>query len=83
MLNVIMQSVAFFYCYAECHAECIYAECRYAECHYAECRFAEYCSALNTPFQILSTIMGLEKAIYLIKGFLMMTDGIRTKTFPK
>ncbi len=82
-----MQSVAFFYCYAECHAECIYAECHYAECHYAEChyaecryakchyaechyaecRFAECCSALNTPFQILSTIMGLEKAIYLIK----------------
>ncbi len=36
-----MLSVAFSYCYAECHyAECHYAECRHAECHYAECRNA-------------------------------------------
>jgi hypothetical protein len=27
-VSVIMPSVAFSYCYAECH----YAECRYAEC---------------------------------------------------
>jgi len=32
MLNVIVLSVAFFYCYAECYAEFCYAECRYAEC---------------------------------------------------
>jgi len=42
MLNVIMQSVAFFYCYAEYHAECIYAECHYAECRYAKCHYAEW-----------------------------------------
>jgi hypothetical protein len=29
-----MQSVALFYC----HAECRYPECHDAECHYAECR---------------------------------------------
>jgi hypothetical protein len=28
--SVIMQTSAFFYCYAECR----YAECRYAECRY-------------------------------------------------
>ncbi len=39
-----MLSVAFFYCYAECH----YAECRYAECRYAECRGAFFnCLASN------------------------------------
>jgi hypothetical protein len=37
MLNVIMLSVAFNFCYGECH----YAECRYAECCCAECRYAE------------------------------------------
>ncbi len=34
MLSVVMLSVAFFYC----HAECDCAECRYAESHYSECR---------------------------------------------
>jgi hypothetical protein len=29
MLNVVVLTVAFIYCYAECH----YAECRYAEYH--------------------------------------------------
>ncbi len=47
-----MPSVAFAYCFTECHfaecrnaerfyAECHYAECYYAECHYAECHYAE------------------------------------------
>jgi hypothetical protein len=35
-LSVIMLSVAFSYCYPECH----YGECRYAECCYAECHGA-------------------------------------------
>jgi hypothetical protein len=40
--NVIKLSVAFFYCYAQCHnPDCQYAECRYAECHYADCHCAE------------------------------------------
>ncbi len=55
--NVKMPSVAFSYCYAECHyagcrcadynnAECHYTECHkaerhYAECGYTECRYAE------------------------------------------
>ncbi len=38
MLNVIMLSVTFSYCYAECH----YADCRYAEWHYAQCHLAVY-----------------------------------------
>ncbi len=42
MASVFMQSVAIFYC----DAECSYAECRYAECHYAECRYAECRGAL-------------------------------------
>jgi hypothetical protein len=33
-ISVTMLSVAFSYCFAECH----YAECHYAECHYPECR---------------------------------------------
>jgi len=32
MLTVIMLSVAFYYCYAQCH----YADCRYAECSGAD-----------------------------------------------
>ncbi len=31
-----MLSVAFSYCFTECH----FAECHYAECHHAECRGA-------------------------------------------
>ncbi len=27
MLSVIMLTVAFYHCYAECHAECRYSEC--------------------------------------------------------
>ncbi len=44
MVIVVLLSVAFFYCYAECYysewhyAECYNAECRYAECYWAECR---------------------------------------------
>jgi hypothetical protein len=47
VLNTVMLSVAFFYCYAECHyaecrvfchAECNYSEYRCPECHCAECR---------------------------------------------
>jgi hypothetical protein len=30
MLNIVMLSFRFIYCYAECH----YAESHYAECHY-------------------------------------------------
>ena len=52
LLNVIVHSVAFLYCYAVCHhadwryAECLYAERVYAECRdaerlYAECRYTE------------------------------------------
>jgi len=41
-LNVIMLSVTFHYCHAQCnYAQCLYAECRFAECHNAECRFAK------------------------------------------
>jgi hypothetical protein len=37
--SVIMLSVAFSYCYAECpYAECLYYECSYAECRYVESR---------------------------------------------
>jgi len=32
MLTVVMLSVAFYYCYAQCH----YADCRYAECSGAD-----------------------------------------------
>ncbi len=32
--NVMMLSVEFLFCHAECHD----AECRHAECHYAKCR---------------------------------------------
>ncbi len=47
MLSVIILSVAFFYCYAECrYPECrifyCYAEYHYAEYHYAEYRYAEW-----------------------------------------
>ncbi len=42
MLVVIMLSVAFSYCYAECH---------YAECHYAECRYTESHGAQKTTAQ--------------------------------
>jgi hypothetical protein len=38
MLNDIVLSVLFYYCYAEC----CYAECHNAECHYAECRGATH-----------------------------------------
>ncbi len=38
MLAVMMQRVAFCYCYAEDY----YTECRYAECRYAECRGAVF-----------------------------------------
>ncbi len=57
MLNVITVSVAFPYCYTECHnagwqyAECHYAECQYAECHYAEYRYAECRDAKHTSLQ--------------------------------
>jgi hypothetical protein len=38
MLNVVMLSVAFSYCYAECnYDECHYAECHQSGGHYAEC----------------------------------------------
>jgi hypothetical protein len=54
LLNVIILSVAFSYCDANCHfAECHYAECRYAEyshaeCRYAECNYTEYLGAVKT-----------------------------------
>jgi hypothetical protein len=38
MPSVMMLSVTFYFCYAECHCTvCQYAECRYTECRYAEC----------------------------------------------
>jgi hypothetical protein len=41
LLNFIMLSVIFIYCYAEyIDAWCRYAECHYVERHYAECRGA-------------------------------------------
>jgi hypothetical protein len=46
MLNVVMLSVAFSYCYAEC----CYAESYYAECHYVGSRFAEYRVAILNKF---------------------------------
>ncbi len=49
MLGVVMMSVAFIYCHAECHyAECPYAECHYAERPYSECPYAECRDAINT-----------------------------------
>jgi hypothetical protein len=36
MLNLIMLSVTFIYCYAERHS----AACRHAECRYGKCRSA-------------------------------------------
>ncbi len=37
-LSYAVGSVAFSYCYAECH----YAECRHAGCHYTDCRAAVF-----------------------------------------
>jgi hypothetical protein len=52
MPSVIMLSVAFSYCHAECH----FAECRisyrHAECHFAECQYAE-CHGAETGFLII------------------------------
>jgi hypothetical protein len=40
-LNVIMLSVTFHYCHAQCnYAQCLYAECRYVECCYTKRRCA-------------------------------------------
>jgi hypothetical protein len=72
MLSVIMLSVTFSHCYAQCHyaecryaecryAECHYAECRYAECRYAECRYAECCSPIYPPYQ-----MKIQKTFFCI-----------------
>jgi hypothetical protein len=48
MQSLVMPSVMFTYCYAECrYAECRYAECRYAECYYAECRYGERRGAIK------------------------------------
>ncbi len=47
MFSVILMSVAFSFCYTECHyAKCHFAYCRNFECHYAqrrndECPYAE------------------------------------------
>jgi len=42
VLLIVVLSVIFFFCYADCHyAECRWDECFYGECHYAECHFAE------------------------------------------
>ncbi len=35
MLNIVMLSYRFIYCYAECH----YAESHYAESHYVGCHY--------------------------------------------
>jgi hypothetical protein len=43
-LNVIILSVAIFYCYAECRN----AKCRYAECRYVECRVSIITNAATT-----------------------------------
>jgi len=57
-----MLSVAYFYCYAECHyAECRYAEyryadCLYAECLYAACRCADYREALQVKNEMAPTL---------------------------
>jgi len=42
VLNVLMPSLRFSYCYAECQ----YAECCCFECHFSECRCAECRGAL-------------------------------------
>ncbi len=43
MLGVIMLSVEFTSCYAECH----YAECHYDECCYAKCHGAQQIAGLT------------------------------------
>ncbi len=56
--NAVILSVAFFYCYAECH----YAKCRYAECHYAEYRYAECRGACQSN----KTFYGCNLQIFVI-----------------
>ncbi len=69
-----MLSVAFSYCYAECHyaecryAECRYAECCYAECHYAECRCAE-CRGADFYYFVYNKIVLLAKKTTFAIGY--------------
>jgi hypothetical protein len=76
MPSIIMLSVEFYYCcaqchfaeypYAECHSpECLYAECHYAECHYAECHYAE-CNYAECPGACCSIGTYSTEAVFLV-----------------
>ncbi len=58
MLGVMMQSVAFCYCYAADY----YTECRYAECRYAECR-----GAVFDPIVDHSYFLFCEKKLFCVR----------------